>query len=58
VEVTPCFEIVYAVIMITEQAISHCVVSFILHTFHLIGRTEGKDKRVMRSVASVKQLQY
>jgi len=43
VEVTPCFEIVYAVIMSTKQAISRCVVSFILHAVHLIGTSEGKD---------------
>ena len=57
-EVTPCFEIVYAVIMSTKQAISRCVVSFILHTVHLIGTSEGKDKRVMWSLATVKQLEY
>ena len=57
-EVTPCFEIVYAVIMSTKQAISHCVVSFMLHTVHLVGASEGKAKRVMRSLATVKQLDY
>ena len=45
-EVTLCFEIVYAVFMSTKQAISHCVVSFILHTVHIIGTSEGEDKRV------------
>jgi len=58
VEVTPFFEIVYAVIMSTKQAISHCVVSFMLHTVHLIGMSEGKDKRVIGSLATVKQLEY
>jgi len=58
VEVTPCFEIVYAGIISTKQAISHCVVSFMLHTVHLIGMSEGKGKRVMRSLATVKQLEY
>jgi hypothetical protein len=58
VEVTLCFEIVYAVIMSTKQAISHCVDSFILHTVHLIGTSEGTDKGVMWSLVPAKWPQY
>jgi len=57
VKVTLCFEIVYAVIISTKQAVSHCVVSFILHTVHLIGMSDSKDKRVMWSLATIKQLE-
>jgi hypothetical protein len=58
VKVTLSFEIVYALIMCTKQAVSYCVVSFILHTVPLIGTSDGKDKRVMWPLATIKQLEY